>query len=463
VTPGKNILVVGAGVSGLAAAVVLAEAGHTVTVLEASDHVGGRIRTAKVAGASVELGAEFIHGKPPELLSWLHSLGLRTTERDGEMVYHAADDSLRTEAGQPVLAGKAVPAPKTGDDDEQSGADPLQAMEQLRSWTGAHPGTDTSFALWAAQQGLPADVQRRAAAYVEGFNAADAEEISVRSLAIQQAAEDSIDGETALHVDGGYAQLPQRLAERLGVAGGVLRLRTQVTRVEWCPGTVKLTLADDDCINADVALLTLPLGVLQAGSVTFSPQPGDILVQAGRMRMGHVCRMSLFFKRRWWAELFPNSDALQRLSFLLSAHRQSSPQRATFGVFWTIYPSLAPVLTAWSGGPSARAFDSLNDHAIAHLACAELDHIFGLTHGTVLNELVSHHRYDWTNDPLSLGAYSWVPVGGVDVSAKLSEPVQDTLYFAGEHTDTTGNWGTVHGALGSGLRAAAQILSATAS
>ena len=115
-------------------------------------------------------------------------------------------------------------------------------------------------------------------------------------------------------------------------------------------------------------------------------------------------------------------------------------------------------MTAWTGGPHAAAFLSLDEHAIAHLACAELARIFGLEREAVLSELKSHHTHDWTRDPLFSGAYSWVPVGAVDASAKMSEPVSGTLYFAGEHTDVTGHWGTVHGALRSGLRAARQVL-----
>ncbi len=450
-----SVVVVGAGIAGLAAAVTLAEAGVAVTVLEASDRVGGRIRTVDANGIPVELGAEFVHGKPPELLALLQDLGLHATERSGEMLYHSPDGSLATDDGRALLATPAEPSAAHTSNDA---ADPLKTMETLCRWVEANPHSLMSFATWCIRQGFSPDIVQTASGYVEGFNAADAEEISVRSLAMQQAAEDSIQGDTALHVDNGYGCLPHAMAERLTRAGGVLRMRSQVTRIEWRPESVTAVLAEGDRIEASASVLTLPLGTLQSGSVTFDPAPGDVLAQSTRMRTGHVCRITLVFKRRWWADLHPTAEALQQLSFLIPTGRRGSPQHAAFDVFWTGFPSLHPVLTAWSGGPSAQAFHSLNDHAVAHIACADLARIFGLPREAVLNDLVSHHHHDWTSDPLSLGAYSWVPVGAVDVSAKLAEPVQNTLFFAGEHTDTSGHWGTVHGALRSGLRAAAQIL-----
>jgi monoamine oxidase len=72
--------------------------------------------------------------------------------------------------------------------------------------------------------------------------------------------------------------------------------------------------------------------------------------------------------------------------------------------------------------------------------------------------LLSCHSHDWQSDPFARGAYSYAPAGALDASARLTAPVEGTLFFAGEHTDTEGHWGTVHGALASGLRAAAQIL-----
>ncbi len=447
----------GAGIAGLAAAVTLAEAGLRVTVLEASGRVGGRIRTVYPGGSTVELGAEFIHGKPPELLVLLRELGLHAIEREGTMIHAADDGTLSTEDGQVLRRSADVPAHVRAEEHESHAEDPHDVMEQLRTWCTAHPEQDLAFADWCAQQHMPDDARASAIGYVEGFNAADAREISVQSLATQQAAENSMEGETSLHLDGGYVQLTERLADRLQRAGGVIVFNQPASRVHWSRGQVRCA-GGEHGYEATCAVITLPLGVLQAGDVLFDPPPADVLQQAARMRMGHVCRMSLVFRHRWWANLQPAAEALHRLSFLLPPDRRSTPADPRFGVFWTGYPSLDPVLTAWSGGPSAAHFQHLDDHRIAHLACAQLEGIFRLPQGAVLDQFVSHHRFHWTEDPLSRGAYSWVAVGASDASARMAEPVDGTLFFAGEHTDTTGNWGTVHGALRSGLRAARQVL-----
>ena len=84
--------------------------------------------------------------------------------------------------------------------------------------------------------------------------------------------------------------------------------------------------------------------------------------------------------------------------------------------------------------------------------------MFRMTENELRAFLIGWHTHDWQSDPLSLGAYSYAPKGALNASDAMAEPVDGTLFFAGEHTDTTGHWGTVHGALRSGLRAAEQIL-----
>jgi len=84
---------------------------------------------------------------------------------------------------------------------------------------------------------------------------------------------------------------------------------------------------------------------------------------------------------------------------------------------------------------------------------------FRMTRSGIEGLLESWHFHDWSKDPYSLGAYTYVPVGGLGAREVLGRPVNDTLFFAGEATDTAGSNGTVHGAISSGERAAAQIYS----
>jgi monoamine oxidase len=68
------------------------------------------------------------------------------------------------------------------------------------------------------------------------------------------------------------------------------------------------------------------------------------------------------------------------------------------------------------------------------------------------------HLHNWASDPFARGGYSYVRVGGVDAPAELGAPVEDTLFFAGEATDVLGRAGTVQAALGSGKRAADEVI-----
>jgi monoamine oxidase len=161
------------------------------------------------------------------------------------------------------------------------------------------------------------------------------------------------------------------------------------------------------------------------------------------MAMGTAARITLLFRERFW------EDAAAELSFLFA-------QQPPLPVWWTSHPEDAPMLTGWVGGPRALALP--RGAALQTEALAMLSAVFQRTDLPSL--LVSAHTHDWMVDPLSVGAYSYAPKGACNASDELAQPVADTIYFAGEHTDTTGNWGTVHAALGSGLRAAGQILDA---
>jgi monoamine oxidase len=422
----SDTLIIGAGMAGLTAARALAEAGQQVLVLEARDRIGGRIHTQHVGSEALEFGAEFIHGRSPELWALIEEAGLETYERDGAQLCFEAEE-LR-ECGNTL----------------EEIFDPLEALEDL-------PDPDITFAQYLNRMQLSDEERDAIIGYVEGFNAADHREISAASLGAQQKAEESIEGDHTYRLRGGYDQLPAYLANRIAEYKGSIRLSTPVRELRWQPAHVE-AITDTGTFTARQAVVALPLAVLQRGSVAITPSPKAVLQAASQLRMGQVSRFTLLFREPFWKHL-PPQPALQRLSFLYS-FSQMPP------VWWTPHPEPGNSITGWVGGPRSSALTGLSSDELARHACATLAKIFGINADSLNRSLLGCYTHDWQQDPFALGAYSYVAAGGLDAPRQMTEPVGSTLFFAGEHTDTTGHWGTVHAAMRSGLRATAQILEA---
>lgn len=440
-----DILVLGAGVAGLTAARQLAERGARVCVLEARERVGGRIWTQRIGAPqcegkgdgtlAIELGAEFVHGLPAESMSLLREAGLSALERHGQ--------TLQFIDGQLVRP--------------QSAPSGYEVLEQMERWLATQPpGFDLSFTQYLERVPPTPTARAGALAYVEGFNAADSRRISIASLSAQQRAEDADQGDRIFHVTGGYDAVPEYLRQRLEHAGGVLLLGHEVRRIEWKPGEVTVTGEDVSgrafSRRASRAVITLPLGVLQAGAVEFAPAPAQVLEAAGQLAFGAASRMTFVFRQAFWRELTapavsPEIAAdLQQLGFLFA--NEESPR-----TWWTPMPDPAPMITAWVGGPRAAVrHESWEEHCLTTLG-----RIMGKSASELRQMLVGAYSHDWTADRLAQGAYSYVPAGAMGASEQMSVPVEGTLFFAGEHTDLTFSWGTVHGAIRSGLRVARQL------
>lgn len=428
-----DVVILGAGMAGLVAARALAERGLRVCVLEAKQRVGGRVMSQKAAGGgTIELGAEFVHGRAPELWALIDEAGAKTGERDGSM--------LREERGGDLVED---------DPQDESMFEPLEQLE-------AFAGEDRTFADWLAASDVDEVVRPALTGYVEGFNAADARRISVRSLGAQQKAEDEIDGDRSWHLLGGYAQLPEYLAARVKELGGEVRVACEVLGVRWSTKKVLVETTRGE-FAAPQSLVTFPLGVVQnvnrQGGVRMDPEPRAI-AQARRLEIGHASRFTMVFRERWWeTSRLLGREALHTMSFLFTSSRMPP-------VWWTSHPEAEtlPSLTGWVGGPRASALEGKTAEELGGQACAALAKIFAVDEEIVCAALVATYTHDWAADPFAQGAYSYVPVGAMDASAAMAQPEAETIFFAGEHTDVTGNWGTVHAAIRSGLRAAAQIV-----
>jgi monoamine oxidase len=455
-----DILILGAGVAGLAAGRRLAEGGLQVAIVEARDRVGGRIATEHVSigGAlnfiPIELGAEFVHGLPRTSWQLIDEAHLATYELGGDHLCYKG--------------GRLQPCSELESD---SNWDPTSVLEEMMGWLAAQPpGTDATFANYLDIAGIERRRGEQAAAYVEGFNAADANVIGVAALAQQQRAENAIQADRLFHIRAGYDAVPNFLRERFERAGGSVLAGRRVTHVRWSPSGVGVCGSDAQGatfeFQANHAVITLPLGVLQSGSVEFQPPPRDILLHAGRMAVGAVLRASLLFDSKFWIDPAISSrqnGAARRFGdfgFLFA-------REEVFPTWWTSKPDPAPLLTAWIGGRKAvdlqrRMRAHADPFAIRNECISELAKIFELSPQALENRLVSWHAHDWQSDEFARGAYSYAPSGARDASEHMTMPVDGRLFFAGEHTDVDGHWGTVHGALASGERAALQLMSARA-
>ena len=146
--------------------------------------------------------------------------------------------------------------------------------------------------------------------------------------------------------------------------------------------------------------------------------------------------------------------SLAELSFLFSSDEDVP-------VWWTAAPVRASVLVGWTGGPKAARLVSRGADEVEARAVSALARLFGMRRRRLQSLVESCWYHDWEHDPYSRGAYSFALVGGSTAAKRLARPVANTLFFAGEAADTEGRTGTVHGAIGTGYRAAASVLRLT--
>lgn len=440
-----DVLVLGAGVAGLAAARDLARVGLRVIVLEARDRVGGRIFTQHVPGypLPIELGAEFIHGRPPESFALVEQAGLLVYEINGQK-WLAQDHQLASSQALRDQTNQLLMQMATAGDPDRSFQTFLARFQSDPVWR---------------------DAAAMAASYVEGFDAADISNVSVQALLHEQRAAAASDGDRAFRIAQGYDQLVAALAASCDPSRVSIQLGMIARRVLWQRGHVEVQtehvgVPGSRSFNARHAVITLPLGVLQApldacGAVLFHPTLANHADAARQLAMGHVIKVTLRFRERFWEHdqlpLAAESIDPRQVSFVYG-------RTAALPTWWTAYPAIAPQLTGWAGGPPATRLINQPEPMIIDHALNALVDVLGVPRGRIAEALVATHTHNWHADPFARGAYSYVTVNGMDAVRVLAAPIENTLFFAGEATNTDGQAGTVHGAIATGRRAAHEIL-----
>lgn len=421
---GETVVVIGAGISGLATAKKLQANGFKVIVLEGRDRTGGRIWSSDTLGAKLDLGAAWIHGIDNNPITTLaQEVGAQTSVTDFDALYMYDGTGTELEDAEMEVAEttfKQIIAQLVA---EKSSADPATAL---------NTAVDRVLAEFNLSARLRQIVRWYITSEVELELASDLAELSHKHWD-----EDSKFPGKDVVFPGGYQQLTDSLATGLD-----MRLNHVVNKVEYTENKVTITTGQG-IVQGDRVVVTLPLGVLKAGAVTFLPTlPAEKVGAIGRLEMGTLNKLALKFSNRFWPE---------------KAHRMGilEDNTDTTFEFWnmTVHNN-EPILVALFRGAHARLLEQKTDQEVVALAMVNLRNMFG----SAIADPIGFERTKWHSDPFSVGAYVHVPPGAQASDFDLlSEPVENRVFFAGEATNDT-YWGTVHGAYLSGQREADRII-----
>ncbi|MEI7888427.1 MAG: FAD-dependent oxidoreductase, partial [Actinomycetes bacterium] len=361
-TSSEKILVIGAGIAGVTAAQALTTAGHDVTLLEASDRVGGRIKTVQPAGwpIPIELGASWVHDtSASELADELEVLGVSTSPFDYEQ------SAIGTN-GEPV-------------DNIDQAVEPAQETMDLATAWADEQDSDLSLAQAIEQSGAAQETQVSPQVLAAVLNGEIATEYgaSTEELSAWWGQDEGSDGDDLL-VTGGYGQLVTSPAKDLEV-----QLNQRVSAVRWNESGVVVTHIDTrvsspadspagstegntETSTADRVVVTVPLGVLKAASIAFDPPLPTAKQNAiTAIGMGVLDKFWFRFDEQFWSN--------ETLMWTQISPNPASAAEQPFTEWFNMAPLTGePVLLALLGGPTARAWANKSDEEVQSTAMSAL-------------------------------------------------------------------------------------------
>jgi monoamine oxidase len=431
-----TVAVIGAGAAGLYAADILSAKGINVLQLEAGNELGGRLKSLRnqpleirnlvIADFPVELGAEIIYGSDS-------IAGRIATNRGLPLV-----DLDEAGAARFVMDNK----PRTA---VEWGADPDFVAHQnfvngLRNFSGGGQSVRQAAA------GVGARAQALVNGQVANLHGSSAERVGVQGIVESLNARKHDNKRLVLRGN----PLQDLILSRFSNRASQVQRNQAVTSINYAANPVVITTAEGHTFEAGKVIVTVPVSVLKAGTIRFSPGlPGHITGALGRMGMDACVRVILEFRRNFWGDdtsfIWGGSSAIQ--VFNAGLGRSRFFQTTTITVY----------------GPKAAELSALGGNMIPVLL-AELDQFYGgqatanVRRDLQTNQIISVIQ-DWTREPHIRGGLSYlVPGATLADRAALTEPVNNRLFFAGEATDTTGDAGTLNGALASAERVALQVI-----
>lgn len=413
---GKSVIVIGAGISGLAAAKKLKENGFEVTILEAQSKVGGRLRTNRALGVAFDEGASWIHGTTGNPITKLaQQAGMSTAFTDDEsLVCYDINGVLRPDSVFNTTEAELETILST----LKNSGSPTQSFETV--FNNLYP-SKINDRLW----------KFFLSTYIT-FDLGDLNKVS--SILYDEGEEFS--GEERISTNG-YDTIPNYLATGLNVL-----LNQRVSKVDYSETKIKVT-HNGNVSQADYVLVTVPLGVLKSGNIQFAPALPSVKQTAiQKIGMNCVNKFLLTWDTAFW-------DDEQYICY--------TPEiRDKFNYFVNVkkfHPNVNALMT-FAYADYARQTEAMSDSQIINEIMSHLKDIYGNSIPNPTNLV----RTKWQTNENSFGAYSFTQVGTeMRHFDDLAEEVNDRLFFAGEHTHID-YFSTAHGAYLSGIREADKII-----
>jgi monoamine oxidase len=416
------IIIIGAGAAGLMAAKDLSAAGKAVIILEANSRLGGRIYTLEDEAfiEPVEAGAEFIHGKLPLTLELLKQAKIDTRPSEGKMMH--------------VQKGEW----KTENEAEEGWDEVMKRMNEVSRDMSLAKFLQTYFC-----DEKYVGIRRWIQSFAEGFDLADIDQASTIALR-----EEWKHQERQSRVAGGYQRLIDFLEKECEINHCIIHTSTVVKALHWRKNNVTIITADGETFAGKKAIITVPLGILQCmnneeAAITFTPSLDEYHAAANKIGYGTVVKVLMQFKHSFW------DVKNKKLGFILSDEK--------IPTWWTQYPNGFPLLTGWLSGAKAKRL-ALEEEDIMELSIKSLSSIFKMEVSSLKDELTAWKVIDWMKEPFAAGAYSYSTVETPVARRFLNQPIEQTIFFAGEALYEGIMQGTVEAALASGREVAKKII-----
>lgn len=406
-----DVIVIGAGVAGLAAASRLRKSGKKVVVLEARNRFGGRVHTIREHGAVVEAGAEFIHGE--QAATWPLVRSAHLTFDDWDAPFPASSRTFR-ESGR-----ERIDSPELS-----------VAVARITKAVYAYEGPDISVKDLVDMLDESGEAKEFAKRKLGTYEATDAERLSAKGIA-------HIDRQSTneghnFRIPEGYDRVIEKLTEGIDI-----RYKKEVVEVVWEEKKVEVHCLDGELFSASCVVHTLPLGVLKSKIVKFTPElTQDFTNAVDVLGFGNSTKLTL-----WLKEPLP--------SFRIA------DTKGIIGKFWQRAFGEQPVLVGFSGGQGADKLTAMGEDAAIRAGIDDAVEAFG---DSLRTNIIHARHFSWSDDPFARGSYSYPALGSSGAHDILIKPIRGTVFYAGEAAHNQGESGTVHGAYESGLRAAEQIL-----